>query len=228
MVVNDVVSGIRVSLQFDPFDKKILPSAVFVLPYTVYCYFCHRFSFLLFKKTLLSHTMFRKTPIYLVLALLIGSVTLSAQTPPKYGHMNLGNLLESMPETKAANDKLKVYADSLSAIDEKMTKTFQEAYKKLEEEYNAGLLTPVQAQTRQAEMQKQQEEIQKFEQQAQQAITSRREDLLKPILTKVETAVKAVATENSYLMIFDTSSGAFLFAAEADDVSALVRKKLGM
>lgn len=172
--------------------------------------------------------MFRKTPIYLVLALMLGAVALSAQTPPKYGHMNLGNLLESMPETKAANDKLKVYADSLMAIDEKMTKSFQEAYAKLEKEYNEGLLTPVQAQTRQAELQKQQEDIQKFEQQAQQSITARREELLKPILTKVEEAVKAIATENSYLMIFDTSSGAFLFAAEADDVTTLVKKKLGM
>ena len=59
-------------------------------------------------------------------------------------------------------------------------------------------------------------------------IAARREDLLKPILTRVEDAVKAVATENSYLMIFDTSSGAFLFAAESDDVSPLVKKKLGM
>lgn len=206
----------------------MLPLVARRLPSTVYCYFCRRFSFLLFKKTLLYHTMFRKTPIFLVLALLIGSVTLSAQTPPKYGHMNLGNLLESMPETKAANDKLKVYADSLTAVDEKLTKAFQEAYAKLEKEYNAGEITPVQAQTRQAELQKQQEDIQKFEQQAQQMIAARREDLLKPILTRVEDAVKAVATENSYLMIFDTSSGAFLFAAESDDVSPLVKKKLGM
>ena len=172
--------------------------------------------------------MFRKTPICLVIALLAGAVSLSAQTPSKYGHMNLGNLLESMPETKAANDKLKVYADSLSAVDEKITKAFQEAYADLEKKYNAGELTPVQAQTRQAELQKQQEDIQKFEQQAQQSIAARREELLKPILTKVENAVKSIATENSYLMIFDTSSGAFLFAAESEDVTALVKKKLGM
>jgi hypothetical protein len=29
-------------------------------------------------------------------------------------------------------------------------------------------------------------------------------------------------------MIFDTSSGAMLFAAESDDVTALVKKKLGL
>lgn len=172
--------------------------------------------------------MFRKTLFSFLTTFLIGITAVSAQAPPKYGHMNLGNLLESMPETKAANDKLKVFADSLQALDEKMTKAFQEAYSTLEKQYNAGELTPVQAQQRQAELQKQQEDIQKFEQQAQQSVAAKREELLKPILTKVEEAVKAVAAENGYAMIFDTSSGAFLFANEADDVSAQVKKKLGM
>ncbi len=172
--------------------------------------------------------MFRKTLFSLLTAFLLGTIAASAQTAPKYGHMNLGNLLESMPETKAANEKLKVYADSLQAIDEKMTKTFQAAYADLEKRYNAGELTPVQAQQQQAELQKQQEEIQKFEQQAQQAVNAKRESLLKPILDKVEAAVKSVATESNYLMILDTSSGAFLFASDADDVSALVKQKLGM
>lgn len=172
--------------------------------------------------------MFRKTPFCFLLTLFIGITALSAQAQSKYGHMNLGNLLESMPETKAANDKLKVFADSLAVIDDTMTKSFQQAYKKLEEEYNAGQLTPVQAQTRQTELQKQQEDIQKFEQQAQQWVAVKRDEFLKPILQKVEDAVKAVAGENGYLMIFDTSSGAMLFASESDDVSALVKKKLGM
>lgn len=173
-------------------------------------------------------TMFRKTPICFLMALLVSAASLAAQTPPKYGHMNLGNLLEAMPETKKANESLKVFADSLTAIDEKMTKSFQEAYAKLEQEYNSGALTPVQTQQRQAELQKQQEDIQKFEQQAQQAVNAKREELLKPILTKVNDAVKSVATESGYLMIFDTSSGSMLFASEADDVTALVKKKLGM
>jgi outer membrane protein len=86
----------------------------------------------------------------------------------------------------------------------------------------------VQAQTKEQELQKQQEYIQKFEQDAQQMVAVKREELLKPILTRVNDAIKAVATESQYLMIFDTSSGAMLFAAESDDVTALVKKKLGL
>jgi outer membrane protein len=77
-------------------------------------------------------------------------------------------------------------------------------------------------------LQKDQEAIQKFEQDAQQMVSTERERLLKPILERVDAAIKAVAIENQYLMVFDTSSGSMLFAAETEDVTALVKKKMGI
>ncbi len=170
--------------------------------------------------------MFKKAP-FLLFALLL-SATLSAQTAPKYGHMNLGNLLELLPDTKKANDELKVFADKLGAKDDSLGRALQAAAELLQKEYDAGVLTPLQAQTRQAELQKQQEALQKFEQEANQMVTAKREELLKPILTKVDEAIKAVAKEGGYSMIFDTSTGAMLFATETEDVTALVTKKLGL
>lgn len=170
--------------------------------------------------------MFR--PITLLAVLIFSGLTSAQAQAPKYGHLNLGNLLESMPDTKTANEKLRVYADSLSLIDEKMTKEFQDEYRKLEQEYNAGMLTPVQVQQRQAELQKKQEAIEQFEQNAQQIVAQRREELLKPLVDKVEKAVRDVAKENNYLMIFDTSSGALLFADQTEDIEPLVKKKLGL
>ncbi|MFN0015982.1 MAG: OmpH family outer membrane protein [Saprospiraceae bacterium] len=172
--------------------------------------------------------MFRKTSLVFTLIALFIATSLSAQTAPKYGHMNLGNLLEQMPDTKTAEETLKVFADKLAAKDDSLTKAFQAAYTALETEYKGGGLTPVQAQKRQEELQKQQEFIQKFEQEAQQAVADKRTDLLKPILTKINDAVKAVAKEVGYSMVFDTSSGVMLFAAETEDVTALVKKKLGI
>ncbi len=172
--------------------------------------------------------MFRKTPFAVLIAILIGATALSAQTQPKYGHMNLGNLLELLPDTKKANDAMKVYTDSLGAKDEAMIKAAQEAYAAFEKDYKAGTLTQIQAQAKQADLQAQQEAIQKFEQDAQQLAAAKREALLTPILSKVEAAVKEVAKEKGYLMIFDTSSGVTLFAAEGDDVTAFVKQKLGL
>jgi outer membrane protein len=173
-------------------------------------------------------SMLNKTPILALFALLLGATTINAQAAPKYGHMNLGNLLELLPDTKKANDDLKVFADKLTAKDDSLTKAFQVAVTEYQNAYQTGTLTPVQAQTREAELQKDQEAIQKFEQEAQQMVATKREELLKPILTKVDEAIKAVALENQYMMIFDTSSGSMLFAAETEDVTALVKKKLGI
>lgn len=172
--------------------------------------------------------MLNRTPIFILFALLLGTVSMNAQAAPKYGHMNLGNLLEMLPDTKKANDDLKVFADKLSAKDDSLTKAFQAAVTAYQTAYQSGTLTPVQAQTREAELQKDQEAIQKFEQDAQQMVSTERERLLKPILERVDAAIKAVATENQYLMVFDTSSGSMLFAAETEDVTALVKKKLGI
>ncbi|MFN0174778.1 MAG: OmpH family outer membrane protein [Saprospiraceae bacterium] len=170
--------------------------------------------------------MFKKAPFFLFFLLL--SASLSAQTPPKYGHMNLGVLLELLPDTKTANEQLKVFTDKLAAKDDSLGRALHAAAETLQKEYDSGNLTPLQAQQRQAELQKQQEFLQKFEQEANQMVTARREELLKPILTKVDDAIKAVAKENGYAMIFDTSTGAMLFAADTDDVTALVKKKLGL
>ncbi len=112
--------------------------------------------------------------------------------------------------------------------DDSLGRALQAAAETLQKEYDSGILTPLQAQQRQAELQKQQEYIQKFEQDAQQLVSAKREELLKPILLKVDEAIKAVATENGYAMIFDTSTGAMLFANDTDDVTALVKKKLGL
>lgn len=172
--------------------------------------------------------MFSKTHFCFLFALLIGATAVSAQAPLKYGHMNLGNLLEVLPDTKKANDDLKIFTDKLTAKDDSLTKAFQAQYSKFEVDYNAGTMTPVQSKNGQDGLQKMQEDIQKFEQEAQQTIAAKRQELLNPILTKVDEAVKAIAKENGYAMIFDTSSGAMLFAAETDDVAALVKKKMGL
>jgi outer membrane protein len=171
--------------------------------------------------------MLHKTPLSVFFMLCISLSAAQAQAP-KYGHMNLGNFLEQMPETKTANDKLKVFADKLTAKDDSLTKAFQAAVTEFQKQYESRTMTPIQAQSREAELQKEQEAIQKFEAEAQQKIAAERDELLRPILTKVEEAIKSVAGENGYMMIFDTSTGAMLFAKETEDVTALVKKKLGI
>jgi outer membrane protein len=172
--------------------------------------------------------MIRKN-FFILVVLLCSTFSLLAQTDSlKYGHMNLGNLLDQMPETAAAEATLRVFADSLNQKDSTLTIAFQAAYLQLKKEYDAGDLTAVQVQQRQAELEKQRQAIQKYEEDAQALLESRRGDLLQPILGRVDEAIRAVAKEKGFLMIFDVSSGAMLFAAETIDVTQMVKEKLGI
>lgn len=172
--------------------------------------------------------MFRKTS-FILTVLFFSAISLFAQNdPPKYGHMNMGNLLDQMPQTKVAEDSLKIFAAVLSNQDSVKIQAFQQAYMLLQKEYNDGGLTAVQVQQRQEELQKQQQEIQAFEEKAQQEIEAKRAELLKPILVKINDAIKTVAKENGFLMVFDVSTGSMLFASETIDITPLVKKKLGL
>ena len=60
-------------------------------------------------------------------------------------------------------------------------------------------------------------------------VQDKREELLKPLLDRVNQAIQDVGKENGYAMIFDASiPNTVLFVAEKDDVMALVKAKLGV
>ncbi len=156
---------------------------------------------------------------------LASSNVVSAQ---KFGHMNAGNFLEGLPEVRKSDTLLMLFQDTLAAKGKVMMDNFEKEYKAYIEEANKGTLPPIQAQQKEANLQKQNENIENFRKEAQQKMEVRRQVLLKPILEKIDVAVKAVGKEGGYTFIFDMSGGAMLFAAESEDITPLVKKKLGV
>ena len=75
-------------------------------------------------------------------------------------------------------------------------------------------------------MEKKEEELLKYEQEMIGKLQAKEQELLKPIMDKVNQAIQDVAAEGGYAMIFD--AGVLLYAAEGTDVSAQVKSKLGM
>ena len=109
-----------------------------------------------------------------------------------------------------------------------LEKAFQAAYAAFEKEYNERRLTPVQAEDRQAAFEKQRQSLQEFAQQAEKNVASKREELFKPILDKVNQAIKNVSKANGFVMVFDSSMGTMLFADDAIDIMPLVKTALGL
>lgn len=165
--------------------------------------------------------------ITLLLLVMLSVATLG--TAQKYGHLNLGNLVSSLAETKAADQALADYADQLKTEGETMANKFKEDYLNLLKEINAGSLSPVQQAEKEKVLQAEQTKIQAYELDAQQKVNAKREEVLKPILAKVEAAIEEVAKAEGYTMVFDTSVfNAILHVEEADNVMAKVKAKLGV
>lgn len=155
--------------------------------------------------------------------------SLSTVLCQKYGHLNFGNLIADMPQTESANKELEAYQKQLVAKGEEMAKNLQIEFEGLLNEANQGNLSPLQQQEAEADLQKKEQDIRTYEQEVRQKVEKKRQELLGPIMEKADEAIKAVAQENGYELIFDTSVfNAILFAQDSDDVMPLVKAKLGL
>ena len=164
--------------------------------------------------------------ILFAFALSIFALSVFAQ---KVGHVNTGILLEAMPEVKAADSQLEALQKQLVAKGEGMVKAFQKEYSAVVAEVNAGKLTPKEQQEMQVALQKKQQEIQAFEKQVQNDILKKREELLSPILARIDKVIQDLGKEKGFLFIFDVSvPNVILFADDPLDVTALVKTKLGI
>ena len=72
------------------------------------------------------------------------------------------------------------------------------------------------------------ERLDAFEVQATQDLQDKEMKLTAPIIEKARKAVEEVATENGYTYVFNSTEGLLLYATPSDDISDLVKKKLGI
>ena len=152
--------------------------------------------------------------------------TLHAQ---KFGHVNTAALLEMMPEVKCADQILTAFREGLVKGGESKVSTFETNYKKYLDDMNQGVLSKVQQSETEGALAKLQKEISDYEQQVQVQVLQKREELLKPILQKIDDAIQAEGKEGQYTFIFDSSvSGALLFAQDSDDLLPAIKKRLGL
>lgn len=158
-------------------------------------------------------------------ALLFGLLT--AVSGQRYGHVNFGNLLSEMPGTAAAQQKLQTFNDMQIAEGEKMVKQLEADYLRIQD--SIPYLTPLKVREYEAEFQQRQQRILKYEQEIGVKLEQKRQELLGPLIERAREAIRAVAREEGYDMIFDSSLfNALLYTEESTDVLPLVKKKLGL
>ncbi|MEO6131283.1 MAG: OmpH family outer membrane protein [Saprospiraceae bacterium] len=145
----------------------------------------------------------------------------------KFGHVNSSVLIQDHPAIASANTQLEGFQKALLDPYDAQSKEFEAKYKAFVDQANSGTLSQVATQTKQAELQTQQDSLASLEQQIKFRVMQKREALLQPILTEVDSVIQVMGKEGNYTLIFDTSvSGALLFAQESNDLTEAVKARL--
>jgi outer membrane protein len=162
-----------------------------------------------------------------VLAFVSLTFAAAAQKAPKFGHLDFQKLFSLMPGQDSVAAAYEAYAKGLQ--NQMATMSAELESKFADYTANKATMSNIILQTKERELQDLQTRIQTFQEQAQQDLADKDKELTAPILDKARKAVDAVAKEDGYTYIFNTSQGMLLLYAEpSDDVTNKVKKKLGI
>ncbi len=159
------------------------------------------------------------------------SIMLSGQVfGQKFGYLNSASIMQEMPEVKEAEANLEVLQKQLQSKGQAMLQEFQAKYQELERKNAQGEISPKELDVEAQALKQKETELAAYEQDMQNQLLERREELLSPIFERVNTAIQQVADEEGYTYIFDSSPGTgfLLYADESTNVEAKVKAKLGM
>ncbi len=157
---------------------------------------------------------------------LLSVFSLSSIAQNKFGYINSNELLELMPERKAAETEVQEFAKSLESQLGSMTAEYQQNVQEYQK--NEATYTDLVKQDKISEITGLEQRIQAFQKNAQESLQAKEQELLEPILAKARKAIEDVATEGNYTYIFDKSIGSILYAKESENVLSAVKKKLGL
>lgn len=161
----------------------------------------------------------------ILLAIAVALPVCAAAQTVKLGVVNTNAIFEVMPERATAQTQL-----------ENASKTYEDEFKKLTDEFDKKYaeLQALDASTpdaikerRMQEVQELNNRIQQFRAQAQQDLERQQMQLMEPIQTKIDNAIKAVGQEGGYSLIFPDLVPSYV-GTGVTDVTNEVKAKLGL
>jgi len=162
------------------------------------------------------------------LTIIFIATSIIAANSQKFGYVNTQELLGGMSEIKIADTQVKALQNEMVSKGEQMVIKFEDEYKAYMAQANSGTLSKLEMQKKEEVLVAKQEEIKSYENEIQLKVAAKREELYKPILDKVKAEIAALGKEGGYTIIFDSSPGMLLHAADSENLLALLKSKLGI
>lgn len=159
-------------------------------------------------------------------AILFMGLTVNAQ---KFAFVDTEYILDRIPSYKAAQDQIDKISEDYEAEIQGMYEEVEKLYKSYQNEQ--VLLTDEQKKQKEDQIIAKEKEIKDLQQKyfgPEGAVFTKRQELVKPIQDEVYKAVKEIALEGGYAVIFDTASGTgILYENARYNKSDDVLEKLG-
>jgi outer membrane protein len=148
----------------------------------------------------------------------------------KIGYAETDYIASQLPEYKKMESELKTHG---AQLENQMKAKYDDYQAKLKAYQGMPATTPDAIKSdKERELAALQENMQKFQQDAQSSFTKKQTDLMDPIFKKIGKAIEEVAKENGYSFIISpqlTNGGdILLFTDDKFNISDLVLKKLGV
>ena len=149
------------------------------------------------------HTILAIAP----LAALVLTHMASAQqlAPLRIGYTDHEILISNMPEYRTVQEELQAEFESSQADLQARYEDFQSQVERYQRQQ--ALLAPERQQEREAELAQAQAEIQEQATQSEQELAQREAELLSPIFTRVDAAIKKIAAEKSLDLVLRIQAG---------------------
>ena len=149
-----------------------------------------------------------------------------AKAQTKVGYVAVDQIVDQMPETKAAITSITAYnkqfIDQLTTMNNELQSKGQ-AY-----QAQRATMTDAVRTAKESELNDLQKRFQDYQNTAQQSVEAKRNELGKPIIEKVRAVVAQVAKEKGYAYVINSSQTDLIVSPPGDDLGVDVKAKLGL
>lgn len=154
-----------------------------------------------------------------------------APGPLKLGYTSMDYLLSQVPEAKEIQNQLTIQKTQLENEAKRLEKEFQDKLAVYEK--GAAQMSEVIRADKEKELQSLQARFQEFQRNADSQLQQKYQQLVNPVIQKIQKNVDATAKENGYNYVFNLDAGAgtaviLLYAPEDNNITDLVLKKMGI
>ena len=146
----------------------------------------------------------------------------------RVGFTRIETIIAQMPESKQVENQLTIQQTQAGNEAKRLQKEFDEKYDAYQK--TGAQLTEAVRKDRETELRNLQTRIQEFGRSTQESLQNKYKQLMGPILSKVQQAIDTVAKQTGYHYILNvsTTNSNILYAAEENNVTELVLKRLGI